>query len=218
MIIVFSGTDGAGKSTQIGILNEELLQKNYKVKHFWGRGGYTPLFQFLKTQARMLLGKKRMPQGPTKSRNELMMRKSVSRLWLSIASIDMILFYGLYVRWLSAIGYVVIRDRYVEDTYLDFKRNFGDNFNEHGLLWKSVTFFSPKPDYAFLLHVPVEVSLERSRLKNEPFPDSSETLAYRLDNYLDESNFSSVCFYKIDCCQSIQDVYAQIHKHLRDVM
>ena len=55
MIIAFSGTDGAGKSTQIKILVSEFSKQGFKVKYIWARGGYTPLFSALKFFLRILL-------------------------------------------------------------------------------------------------------------------------------------------------------------------
>ena len=48
MIVVFSGTDGSGKSTQIKILINEFRKQGFRAKYIWARGGYTPLFSALK--------------------------------------------------------------------------------------------------------------------------------------------------------------------------
>ena len=214
MIIVFSGTDGAGKSTQIMILKDKLEKKCFRVKHIWARGGYTPLFMLIKNFIRKLFAQNHISKEATKVRDELIKKRLISKIWLSVAIFDMLIYYGLYVRYLSAIGNIVICDRYVDDTCIDFRRNFEDNFKEKSLLWRLLILLVPKPEYAFLLYVPVEDSLKRSQLKNEPFPDSPDTLAYRLCCYLDESVFSSKRFYKIDCRQSIKEVSLQINKRL----
>ena len=49
MIIVFSGLDGAGKSTQIEILRKKLMHGGSSSKILWARGGYTPCFELVKT-------------------------------------------------------------------------------------------------------------------------------------------------------------------------
>ena len=47
-VLVFSGLDCAGKSTQIDILEKTYSELGGKIFCFWSRGGYTPGFQFLK--------------------------------------------------------------------------------------------------------------------------------------------------------------------------
>ena len=128
MIIVFSGTDGSGKSTQIEMISNYLESNQYKIKVVWGRGGYTPLFSSLKKILRVLLTKKIPQAGISQSRDKMLKRKSISKTWLTIAILDLFLFYGLYVRILSLFGFVVICDRYIEDTEIDFRRNFPNDF------------------------------------------------------------------------------------------
>ena len=48
MIIVFSGVDCAGKSTQIELLKKEFLGQGIESQSLWSRGGYTPGFELLK--------------------------------------------------------------------------------------------------------------------------------------------------------------------------
>jgi thymidylate kinase len=78
---------------------------------------------------------------------------------------------------------VVICDRYWQDTAIDFKLNFPQEDVQQWWLWKLLVFMTPLPDAAFLLLVPVEESIARSKLKNEPFPDSPEVLRGRLELY-----------------------------------
>lgn len=215
MIICFSGTDGAGKSTQIALLSEFYLQKGKKVKCLWSRGGYTPIFSFVKDLARKLLNKKLPESGNTQARDDMLGKKTVSRIWLIMAELDLILLYGIYVRVLSMFGIVVICDRYLNDTIVDFRRNFDDQFDERSLLMKILHLTTPIPYKSFLLYVPVHVSKERSLLKKEPFPDSLETLEYRLNHYMDEDVFSSEDYNKIDCQKSVSDVHIEIMNILR---
>ena len=217
MIIIFSGTDGAGKSTQIGNLENTLKNQGKKPLYLWSRGGYTPMFSVIKKITRKLLNKKLPKQGNSDSRDKLLKKGSVSTLWLSIAIIDLIFLYDLYVRLQSLFGKVVICDRYIDDTAIDFKHNFSDSFNSNSFLWKLLITFTPKPDYSFLLHVPVSTSQYRSTLKNEPFPDSKETLEFRLKCYLDESLFPSKQYTKINCEDSIENIQQLISDNIAGI-
>lgn len=214
MLIVFSGTDGAGKSTQIEKLSNKLTLDGKQTVYLWSRGGYTPLISYFKKIVRKLLGNKLPKAGQSKNRDVMLEKKSVSSIWLFLAIVDLILLYGIYVRFLRVTGKVVICDRYVQDTYLDFKNNFPNGFNSESLLWKFLKFLAPEPNVSYLLFVPVKVSQERSLLKNEPFPDSEETLVFRLKNYLDENIFPSTKYIKIDCQKPIDEIHQEIIKEL----
>lgn len=214
MIIVFSGTDGAGKSTQIELLTRYFEAKGRSCISVWARGGYTPLFSAIKSLARLLLGKKIPAQGNNTDREKILKKSSVSTLWLILAIWDLILFYAGYVRIMRFLGKVVICDRYVEDTALDFERNFDNVFNPTGILWRLLLWVTPKPEHCFLLWVPIQISQERSTLKNEPFPDSLETLEYRLEAYLDTNRFPADQYKLIKCTSKIDEISQSIMKSI----
>lgn len=214
MLVVFSGADGAGKSTQIDLLKSYIQCNGYSVQYLWSRGGYTPGFQLVKKIVRLIVGNRLPSSGVSDNREAMLKKRSVSSLWLKLAILDLILFYAVYTRFLHCYGKVVICDRYIEDTYLDFTHNFGNAFNANSLLWRLLVLLAPKPNKAFLLTVPVDVSLYRSTLKNEPFPDTPETLAWRLSMYMDDAFFPSDRFFKIDCQQSIEDVQQSIQDQM----
>ena len=214
MIIAVSGLDGAGKSTQIDCLRERLLNRGYQVKLVWARGGYTPGFEFIKRLLRGLIGKKLVPSGQSKDRTKKLESPIIQKLWLTIAILDLILLWGLYVRLSSTRKTIVICDRYLDDTLLDFRSNFPASNAEESILWKVLTAITPDPDHSFLFWVPVETSLQRSIAKGEPFPDSKETLEWRLNAYMDESTFPLDKYTLIDGQNSItknsDELYASI--------
>ena len=214
MIITFSGTDGAGKSTQITLLSNFIYGKNRRYKIVWARGGYTPVFSFIKKVVRILLKKNIPKAGPNSSRSKMLENKFISKTWLTCAAFDLFLFYGLYVRILDFFNFIVICDRYIEDTEIDFNINFPNSFNSNSFLWKVLTWSIPNAKKSFLLYVPVDVSLHRSIEKCEPFPDTSDTLNFRLSAYLDESIFPLSKYHKINCQQPIEHVQLQIIRQL----
>lgn len=183
LFIVFSGLDCSGKSTQIEILRQKSLRKGDKTLVFWSRGGYTKGFQLLKNLLRALVGKKLPKSGNSVQRDKALSNPTISRIWLTIAMLDLIFYYSIYLRWKSILGYNVICDRYLMDTSIDFKLSYAKSKTEDWILWKILCYCAKKPDFHFVSTIPVSESVIRSKFKYEPFPDSPETLAKRLEIY-----------------------------------
>ena len=210
MFLTFSGLDGAGKSTQINLLVNWFEQHGNKVNCLWARGGYTPGFEILKRFLRLLLGKGLPAPGNSTSRKKKLARRWVAKLWLTIAISDLIFFWGVYLRLQRLKGHIVICDRYLGDTRLDFKQNFPHVKFESMFIWHLMNWLIPKPDMSVLLWVSVKKSVERSLLKSEPFPDNPRVLEWRLSSYLDENQFPSSEFKKFECSDSIESVNKKI--------
>ena len=210
MLLIFSGLDGAGKSTQINLLVDWFEKRGNKVSCLWARGGYTPGFEILKRFLRLLLGKGLPTPGKSISRKKKLARWSVAKLSLPIAILDLIFFWGVYLRLQRLKSHIVICDRYLDDTRLDFKQNFPHVKLESMFIWHLMNWLIPKPDMSVLLWVSVKKSVERSLLKNEPFPDSPQVLKWRLSFYLDENEFPSRQFKKIECEDNIEIVNKNI--------
>lgn len=216
MLVVFSGMDGAGKSTQIRFVKESNLVSRKQIVSVWARGGYTPGFKKLKRLVGFSSNNKNKSALSGERRDELFENELVSRIWLFIAILDLLVFYAVYVRFLSLSGKVVICDRYIEDTRLDFEKNFPKYFRPNGLLWKALCVAAPTPDVAFLLIVPVAVSMERSLLKSDDFPDSKGALEWRYNKYADESIFPCAKYDFVDCSLPIEEVQKIVTGRLKD--
>jgi thymidylate kinase len=210
-IIVFSGLDGAGKSTQIKKLTEFFNNRMLNVEVFWSRGGYTPGMEFLKRILRK--GNSNVitsNQGFSSERNDIFKKSIIRKTWLVLAILDLMFYYSIVIRFKS-IFKIIICDRYLFDTLLDFNMNFANEKVTEWNLWKLLEFTTPKPAFHFVLTIPVEESLKRSKLKNEPFPDSSYVLSSRLNMYIAycECNKSVI---QIDCSRSIEQIEEEILK------
>jgi thymidylate kinase len=181
--IVFSGLDCSGKSTQIQILKNNLQIKGEKNLIFWSRGGYTNGFQKLKDIIRSFSGKKLPKLGNSPARDKAFSNPVIRKIWLTFAMIDLFYYYAIYLRIKYFLGYNIICDRYLLDTNIDFKLTYPDEKTDKWLLWKLIDIFALKPDFQFVSTIPVKESVIRSKFKFEPFPDSPEVLAKRLDLY-----------------------------------
>ena len=214
MLIALSGMDGAGKSTQIKLLSRKFRSIGKRHSIIWARGGYTPIFEALKKAMRVMAGSKLAMQGHSETRTKQLSKVWVQKLWISIAIMDLIFLWGAYTRILRLFGHVVILDRYINDTLLDFRRNFPSSQFEDGILWKFLVFSAPKPSVQFVITIPVEKSIERSKLKNEPFPDSEATLRWRLSHYQDKNLFPHSGFYLINGNNPINEVRDTIQSRI----
>jgi thymidylate kinase len=198
MLITFSGMDGAGKSTQITVLQQFFEGRGSSVSHYWARGGYTPGFECLKFILRLVMAKKLPKAGKSSKREDMIANPKISRVWLWLAISDLILFYT-FIRLKSMCVSIVICDRFVEDTRLDFSINFPLVEFEKFLVWRILDFVKPKPDLSFLLMVTPELSISRGLEKAEPFPDDLDTLQKRYKLYSSSTIFPSNKFNVIDC-------------------
>lgn len=209
MIISFSGLDGAGKSTQIELLMEDFNKKGKKTKYVWARGGYTPVFNLIKAIIRKIRPQAIPKPGKSKERTQVFKSSKTRKIWLTIAIFDLMLLYGIYIRWLSLLGYAVVCDRYIRDTEIDFKLNFPEETVKDWWLWKILTKVIARPRTNLLFIIPVEESLRRSKLKNEPFPDTPEVLEQRLDAYMSLQKQYNIWHF-IDATRTIESIHNEV--------
>jgi len=183
LVIIFSGLDCSGKSTQIDLLDNKLSKNNEKSLVFWSRGGYTSGFQKLKDILRYFIGKILPRSGKSAERDRAFSNSFIRRIWISIAILDLIFFYSIYLRFKYFLNFNIICDRYLMDTNIDFKLAYPNDKTDNWLLWRLLKYTAIKPDFHFVSTIPVSDSIIRSKFKFEPFPDSPETLDKRLDLY-----------------------------------
>ena len=209
-MIAFSGLDGAGKSTQIALLIDFYKTKKIKTRMFWSRGGYTPGMERLKVLMRRF-NNSNIPKerGESSKRDKSFSNKYIRKTWLTLSIIDLLFYYTIYIRIIEFFGIVVICDRYLFDSLLDFKRNFPQENIHEWFLWRLLMKVSTIPKKHFILTISVKESQYRSKLKDEPFPDSAETLKFRLDEYLKYAN-NNKFVEEINCENLIELIHNKI--------
>jgi len=205
-MISFSGIDCGGKSTQIENVRRALEEKGKKCRVIHSRGGYTPLLEWFKTLIRSDRGGS--AQDHAKYREEVHgnPKKRKLLLWLSI--FDLGLYYGVWFRLVELTGVRVLADRYFWDSLIDFRMKYPEFAFENWLVWKIARAIYLKPKHSVIYTIPAELSMYRSTLKEEPWPEPIEVRKDRIERYMREIELGR-WQHVIDATDSIDEVYAE---------
>jgi thymidylate kinase len=190
LVIALSGVDCAGKTTQRAGLVGVLRSLGSEPLTFWSRAGYTPGLKALEKALRRLRGRRGSPRSGVSSRPGGYPRRAASLrnplvrwLWLRAALLDLWVSYGLRLRWWRATGRVVICDRYLLDCLVDFRVNFSAERVEELLLFRLLRRTAVRPDAAFCLLIPAELSARRASAKARRHWETLEVLRARRREY-----------------------------------
>lgn len=168
-MISFSGIDCGGKSTQIDKVFERFKENGKRCKIVHSRVGYTPMLESLKTLIRKDKDYSAEQKAVYRESVNANPKKRKLLLWLSI--FDLSLYYGIYFRIVELFGTTILADRYFWDSYIDLKMKYPDIDYEKWLVWKLCKSIFKKPKHSVIYVIPAEVSMYRSTLKEEPWPE-----------------------------------------------
>lgn len=210
-MISLSGIDCSGKSTQIELICKDFSRNNIKYKVVWSRGGYTPGISFFKN----IIRKKKL-RGTNISSKDII-ENSIKfnsnphkrKVLFILSLIDLWFYYSIVLRLHEINSRIVICDRYIWDTYIDFKMRYPDIDLDENVIWKLILKTMMRPKVSICLCIPADESMKRSELKEEPFPESIETRRKRIQQYyceIDKNRWDKV----IDATASIDNIHSDI--------
>ncbi len=159
VVVSFSGIDGSGKSTQIELLHNSLLQSGLSVRHFafWDNVVVLPQFR-AGVSHRVLRGELGVgaPGKPVRRRD-----KNERKWYLTLARspfylLDVLSLRRAVARARRSEADVVIFDRYIYDQLANVSGNLAGRLYTRFLL-----ALAPRPDIAYLLDAEPEAALLR---------------------------------------------------------
>ena len=208
-MISFSGIDCAGKSTQLEIIKKCLDKKGIKSRVIWSRGGYTSWIEGIKN----LLRKDTYYSDEQKQEYREAFKKSSMKqkllLWSSIC--DLIRYYGIVFRFIEMKGTLILCDRYIWDTYIDFKMKYPTINFEKWFIWKLMIKTIKKPKVSIIFTIPIDVSMQRSIEKDDPHSEPYDFRYERLKLYQEEIN-NGRWQHVIDAEMTIDKVAKEVRK------
>lgn len=177
----FSGIDSSGKTTQIEMLINYCNEHGINVYKRWSKGRATPGVLWLKELFRKDKGMERAEMLEYREANWQNPRKKILLLVASI--FDLWWFWGIYYRILNRKYQLFICDRYIWDTYIDFKTEFSEYNIDSWLIWKIAVALAPKPDHSFMFFITAEESFRRDNAKGDPDRDELERKVEKVEKY-----------------------------------
>lgn len=178
----FSGIDSSGKTTQIELLIKYCKENNIDVYKRWSKGRATPGVLWLKEVFRKDKGMERVEMLEYREANWNNPKKKFLLLVASI--LDLWWFWGIYYRILNRKHEVFICDRYIWDTYIDFKTEFPEYDVDRWLIWKIAVTLAPKPKHSLMFFITAEESFRRDNEKGDQDRDELDQKKQKVEKYM----------------------------------
>jgi thymidylate kinase len=185
-IIVLSGLDAAGKTTQAKFILQQLENENISHRHIPVRFGWTAgvrkLREVMKTSVKTLAN-----EVDNQNKREPKKKKTISlsqKLFRLVAMLDLARTF-LIVRWERWRGRVVVCNRGQWDNFIILKEKFEDIDPHNWWQWKLVQWCARKPDLTILITIPAELAYHRILTNRGTVQEDLTTLHRRAKLYDD---------------------------------
>ncbi len=166
LLVVLTGIDGSGKTTQAERLTNSLESDGIDVSYVWSRWKpllLRPLIKSWKKET-VMKSNKGFEHDRIKSRKQKLLRNPFIRwMWLVCFFIDYGLQIFVKIRLKMIRGGLIISDRIFYDSVIDQSVNLGDNkgwlINSLDSFWIKILF--PAPDMVIFVDCPEDVAFAR---------------------------------------------------------
>jgi thymidylate kinase len=186
MIVVFSGIDSSGKTTQIALFENYCAKKGYNVRKIWGKGRGTPGVLLIKDIFRP---DKHLSEDGKKEYRKKVYGSRKKKVLLLIASIlDLYWYFGIYYRLLNLTHKILICDRYIWDTYIDFRSEFPEFDIDKWWIWMFALLLVPKSKHSFMFFISAEESYARDIAKGDKTLDPLDIKRVKVERYMNLIN------------------------------
>ena len=117
-------------------------------------------------------------------RAEVYQNRKKKFLLLTASILDLWWYWGIYYRILDRKHRVLICDRYVWDTYIEFRTEFSEFDIDRWLIWKIAARCAPKPAHSFMFYITAEESFRRDNAKGDKDRDELDRKREKVDKYM----------------------------------
>lgn len=209
MIVAFSGIDSSGKTTQIDIFEKYCNEKNLCVGKIWGKGRGTPGVMLIKGIVRGDRGMS--PEQKKEYRANVYKNGRKRKLLLTASILDLWWYFGLWYRIMNWTHKILICDRYLWDTYIDFRSEFPEFEIDNWKIWKIAVKLAPKPMHSFMFYITAEESYRRDQQKGDLTLDPLEVKIAKVDKYMKLIN-NGKWEVVIDGTRDRESISKEVHK------
>jgi thymidylate kinase len=182
MIVSLSGIDGSGKTVHVRSLERAFATADTLTSTYWSRFGSSARKSGFGRR-----GAEEVKISDTATslarRRRRLAHPAVRFGWLTYNLAQLVLRYNVVVRLRSLFGRVVICDRYVYDAVVEICASLPENPGLSRWAERVLTRLCPRPDVAWLLDVPAELSVERQADENRSTA-SREELSRQRSTYV----------------------------------
>lgn len=184
-VLVFSGLDGSGKSTQLELLEKSLRGENVPTSTLYIRLGFTPVMKAIKSLLHRPGTRKagdRPASSPGRDTGGSATCGVTYRLYMHISLLELIVA-ALVIHWLVWRGRVVLCDRYFFDSEIIFAEKCPGARMSEWWSWKILRRLELPPDTVFFLDTPLDTIVRRIEQRGDTLFEGRPAFEERLAVY-----------------------------------